>query len=219
MHFLNSDRVGKMSLITGIIAILLFSTMGISDVNALDLSNADKLSSHGQNIKCVHVIIGCGTQGAVESSGDTIINGKKVGSENINGNGVEAETAIIVKLNINCRSDHPVATCESIASNFEPRDFKIIVTGLNPEPSQFAGSSSPTKVSIDPGDYEVTEDTDNLNGKAVFVDDSGDSINPMALIFFDHPPDFSDGCSGTIHFLETKVCTITNSLFIAGLTN
>jgi hypothetical protein len=70
-----------------------------------------------------------------------------------------------------------------------PSDFTIGVTGNNPSPSSFPGSSSGTEVTLGQGSYQVTETgiADNYN------------------------PTYSSACSGTISAGQTKTCTITNT--------
>ena len=67
-------------------------------------------------------------------------------------------------------------------------DFTITVSGNNPTPSSFAGSSSGTTVTLNPGRYSVTENL--LSG---------------------YTSSMSGDCSGTIDNTgETNECTITN---------
>jgi hypothetical protein len=68
-----------------------------------------------------------------------------------------------------------------------PSDFTITVDGNNPNPAMFAGNSSGTIVSIEPGSYNVTEVGPSGYGQTNSVD-----------------------CSGTISLGENKTCIITN---------
>ena len=68
----------------------------------------------------------------------------------------------------------------------QPSDFTISVTGNNPSPSSFRGSSSGTVVRLDPGSFNIAE---NLN--------------------FDYITTYL-GCSGTITESQTLTCTIIN---------
>ena len=70
----------------------------------------------------------------------------------------------------------------------KPSDFTISVTGNNPSPSSFSGSSSGTSVTLRAGSYKVTE-TERPSGYTTI---------------------YSSGCSGTLDAGETKQCTITN---------
>ena len=68
----------------------------------------------------------------------------------------------------------------------QPSDFTISVTGNNPSPSSFRGSSSGTVVRLDPGSFDIAE---NLN--------------------FDYITTYL-GCSGAITESQTLTCTIVN---------
>ncbi|MDQ4018007.1 MAG: hypothetical protein M3129_05645, partial [Thermoproteota archaeon] len=75
----------------------------------------------------------------------------------------------------------------------QPSDFTITVSGNNPTPSSFTGSSSGTTVQLSPGKYKVTE--------------SGSTTNYNSTL--------SNGCSGTIREGETNECTITNTYSVS----
>jgi YVTN family beta-propeller protein len=72
--------------------------------------------------------------------------------------------------------------------NKKPSDFTITVTGNDPSPSSFSGSSSGTSVTLRPGSYKVTE-TERPSG---------------------YTTRYSSGCSGTLDAGQTEDCTITN---------
>jgi YVTN family beta-propeller protein len=75
----------------------------------------------------------------------------------------------------------------------KPSDFTITVSGNNPTPSSFTGSSSGTTVQLSPGKYQVTE--------------SGSTTNYNSTL--------SNDCSGTIREGETNECTITNTYSVS----
>ena len=76
----------------------------------------------------------------------------------------------------------------------QPSNFRITVTGNNPDPASFDGSAQGTFVALDPGDYDVTEATP-----------------PPA------PPGLtlvtarSSDCTGTINDGDFRTCTMTNA--------
>ena len=49
-------------------------------------------------------------------------------------------------------------TCPQGFTCPQPSDFTMHVTGNNPDPSSFSGSSSGTTVTLNPGNYNVAED-------------------------------------------------------------
>jgi hypothetical protein len=76
----------------------------------------------------------------------------------------------------------------------DPSDFGMEVTGNNPNPATFDGSSSGTDVDIGTGRYSVDETVPTLpSGQTLTTTKSAD-------------------CSGTINAGESKTCTVTNTL-------
>jgi len=71
--------------------------------------------------------------------------------------------------------------------NLSAANFTIHVNGTNATPSAFPGSASGTNVTLNPGSYNVTEDS--VSG---------------------YTTSFSANCTGTILSGETRSCTITN---------
>src|SRR5262245_63441108 len=69
-----------------------------------------------------------------------------------------------------------------------PSDFTLSVTGNNPTPPSFDGSSSGTTVTLQPGRYSVTE-------------------KPLP----DYTSSSSNDCTGNVQAGQTKQCTITNT--------
>jgi YVTN family beta-propeller protein len=87
----------------------------------------------------------------------------------------------------------------------KPSDFTITVSGNNPTPSSFDGSSSGTTVTVNEGSYNVEEE-------------EGPYISPD-YVPGRYTPSYSSGCAGTIQAGETVNCTISNKYnpFIPGI--
>ena len=81
-----------------------------------------------------------------------------------------------------------VTSNDGSSSTKKPSDFTITVSGNNPSPSSFSGSSSGTSVTLRAGSYKVTE-TEGPSG---------------------YTTSYSSGCSGTIDAGQTEECAITN---------
>ena len=84
----------------------------------------------------------------------------------------------------------------------QPFDFTMRVTGTtgngNPNPATFAGSPDGTNVTLNVGDYNVTED----------FEDSASS--PLKVV-----KHFGEGCSGTIDTAgESRECNVTNEFIV-----
>ena len=63
-----------------------------------------------------------------------------------------------VTCNPNDISTRAAEACQNIAIALPPNEFNIVVTGNNPKPSEFPGSSVPVVVTLGAGNYEVTEE-------------------------------------------------------------
>lgn len=101
----------------------------------------------------------------------------------------EPETAelTVVKL-VTCDFVNlPLDLCPS------PDDFTMNVAGNDPSPSSFPGSSAGTVVTIEPGQYDITEIAPPTPPGVEF--DGGT---------------FSMDCTGDINAGESKTCTVTN---------
>lgn len=71
--------------------------------------------------------------------------------------------------------------------DYEAGDFTMLVEGTNVSDSEFAGSEDGVEITLDAGEYAVTEDGPSGYGLTA-----------------------SEDCSGTIGVGETKTCTLTN---------
>ncbi|NOJ29901.1 MAG: hypothetical protein DA328_07025 [Nitrososphaeraceae archaeon] len=89
---------------------------------------------------------------------------------------------------------------------YGPEDFTITVTGNNPYPSQFPGSSEGTLVTLGAGDYEVNESVTLGLGTDLDVSVSGDcTINQQ-----------EEKLEETIEGRQSQICTITNLITFDG---
>ena len=129
------------------------------------------------------------------------------------GNAVEPTATLAVTKTVTCTPNDTlqpaVVACQIILSSVLPSSFNIVVTGNNPNPSEFAGSSVPVDVSLGAGDYEVTEEapfvpppagagitlTTNFSGACTDVNPN----NPQ-----------STEATGTIEAGESQICNISN---------
>src|SRR5215831_12856809 len=79
------------------------------------------------------------------------------------------------------------ATAKVLGGNNKPSDFTINVSGNNPSPATFPGSSSGTTVTLKPGTYSVS--ASGLSG---------------------YTTTYSSGCTGSINEGKNINCTVTN---------
>src|ERR671910_1194928 len=98
------------------------------------------------------------------------------------------------------------AACEAILNSVPPSLFNITVTGNNPSPSEFPGSSVPVNVTLGAGDYEVTEEVPfviptqagvSTSRTTNFAGDCTD-VNPIDTL--------STEATGTIEAGESQIC-------------
>lgn len=103
------------------------------------------------------------------------------------GSELEKAELTVIKL-VTCDFiDLPLELCPS------PNEFTMNVAGNDPSPSSFPGSSQGTVVTIEPGQYDVTEVAPPTPPGVEF--DGGT---------------FSTDCTGDIATGESKTCTVTN---------
>jgi hypothetical protein len=124
-----------------------------------------------------------------------------------------------VECDSNGGSPNDAAVCDFVEANISPEDYEMTVTGNNPTPSQFPGSSTGTKVQLEEGDYIVDEvlastaqlqidlDTDNIITTTT-VDDSSDCEG-----VFNQNDAFQEAI-GTISAEESHTCAITNTITV-----
>ena len=106
--------------------------------------------------------------------------------------------------------------CQFILSNAPPSSFNIVITGNNPNPPEFLGSSVPVVVTLGAGDYEITEEVPIVSfpdGASItlttnFAGDCRD-VNP------NNPQ--STEATGTIQAGESQICDISNDYRTATL--
>jgi hypothetical protein len=124
-----------------------------------------------------------------------------------------------VECDSNGGSPNDEAVCDFVEANISPEDYEMTVTGNNPNPSQFPGSSTGTNVQLEEGDYVVDEvlastaqlqidlDTDDIITTTT-VDDSSDCEG-----VFNQNDAFQEAI-GIISAEESQTCTITNTITV-----
>ena len=135
------------------------SLSGLATDDEAQASDEDKIAASGSD------------GGDRPSSSDTDFRVVCINNNN-NNNVVEGEepptppttpptATLSVKKTVTCTSfsnfPQTVQACETILNTILPSSFNIVVTGNNPNPSEFAGSTVPVVVTLGAGDYRVTE--------------------------------------------------------------
>jgi len=144
------------------------------------------------------------TQSETETGHLTVIK-EVICHDDVNGNGftntVLQEQAVLT--NIQYVPVGPVAgPCfdNEFISQFEPQDFEFTVTGNDPNPETFPGSSSGVVVTLGAGSYEVQE-----NPPSIIAPPFNVSIETIK----------TGDCSGTISAGDSKTCTFTNEVTLS----
>jgi len=124
-----------------------------------------------------------------------INNSLDITNTNQTGESQTQTTLNVIKL-LTCILENESVPC----GEFEAEDFTITVTGNNPEPSEFLGSSEGTLVTLGTGEYTVSELND-LIGVSVLTEFSGDCTQSDQY-----------EAQGTIANGEEQTCTIENTV-------
>ena len=120
--------------------------------------------------------------------------------------------------------DAIIAGTGAPSGQITPNDFNITVTGNNPNPSQFNGSSTAVVVTLDPGSYNVTdigypsvtdalsEIIDEFQGISTIIQTttfSGDCTQILINL---------QTATGTIAAGDSQICNIQNAFIINAMT-
>ena len=126
----------------------------------------------------------------------------------------EPNATLAVKKTVTCTptdtSIEAFGACGFILGSAPPSLFNITVTGNNPNPSEFPGSSVPVTVTLGAGDYEVTEEVP-------FVTPRADASITRTTNFAGNCTDVnlidiqSTEARGTIEAGESQICEISNN--------
>ena len=117
-------------------------------------------------------------------------------------------------------SDTAVCDFAEASANFpEPSEYHITVTGNNPDPSDFPGSSAGTPVEIDVGDYTVTEEL--ASTAAIQAELGATSVITTTTATGDCTPNFGPNqnflsATGTMTSGGSEECTLINTVIING---
>ena len=100
-----------------------------------------------------------------------------------------------------------------------PNDFNITVTGNNPNPSSFNGSSTAVVVTLDPGPYNVTDIGYPSVPDALFavINEFGlTGITPIITFTgnCEQIPNFIQRANGTIAAGDSQICVIDNGFIV-----
>ena len=135
----------------------------------------------------------------------------------------EQQATVTVTKIVRCDSSLGIpsddSVCQFVLENVDPNQFDLIVTGNNPNMTSFQGSANGTDISLDPGNYTVSEssfdtmDIRNQLGETAIVTISTDS-NGDCLSQFNQVDTFQEA-KGTISNNESQSCEIINTIDVS----
>jgi len=232
MYKESKDKLKKSTLVISTVAILLMVT--ITSAPTLSSSAFDLgLISKDNNIGSIDTssLFNC-VGAAITCDNDNTVNNEVAINNGTNGGGNGPGTLFVDK-EIRCVStdgtpsnDEVCEFAESLSSFPSEDEFEFTITGDNPDPSQFIGSSTGTTVTIRAGAYEISE-TNNIElGQLTFLAGalsiSTDSIDisPSGSVgdcVYTGSTDFdSTVATGSMTEGESLECTIINTVTIDG---
>lgn len=135
----------------------------------------------------------------------------------------EQQATVTVTKIVRCDSSLGIpsddSVCQFVLENVDPNQFDLIVTGNNPNMTSFQGSANGTNISLDPGNYTVSEssfdtmDIRNQLGETAIVTISTDS-NGDCLSQFNQVDTFQEA-KGTISNNDSQSCEIINTIDVS----
>jgi hypothetical protein len=133
------------------------------------------------------------------------------------------QATVIVSKVVRCDSSLGIpsddSVCQFVLENVDANQFDLVVTGNNPNVTSFQGSANGTNISLDPGNYTISEtlfdtmDIENQLGESAVVtiltDSSGDCSSQFNQV------DTFQEAKGTISNSELQSCEIINTVDVS----
>jgi hypothetical protein len=135
----------------------------------------------------------------------------------------EQQATIIVTKIVRCDSSLGIpsddSVCQFVLENVDANQFNLVVTGNNPNMTSFQGSANGTNISLDPGNYTISEtafDTMNIENQlgetaivTVLTDSNGDCSSQFNQV------DVFQEAIGRISNSELQSCEIVNTIDVS----
>ena len=135
----------------------------------------------------------------------------------------EQQATIIVTKIVRCDSSLGIpsddSVCQFVLENVDANQFNLVVTGNNPNMTSFQGSANGTNISLDPGNYTISEtafDTMNIENQlgetaivTVLTDSNGDCSSQFNQV------DIFQEAIGRISNSELQSCEIVNTIDVS----
>lgn len=111
------------------------------------------------------------------------------------------------------------SVCQLVLENVDANQFNLVVTGNNSNMTSFQGSANGTAISLDPGNYTISEtlfdtmDIENQLGETAIVTISTDSNGDCSSQF--NQGDMFQEAKGSISNGELQSCEIINTVDVS----
>ena len=135
----------------------------------------------------------------------------------------EQQATVIVTKIVRCDSSLGIpsddSVCQFVLENVDANQFNLVVTGNNPNMTNFQGSANGTNISLDPGNYTISEtafdtmDIENQLGETAIVTVLTDSNGDCSSQF--NQVDAFQEAIGRISNSELQSCEIINTIDVS----
>ena len=135
----------------------------------------------------------------------------------------EQQATIIVTKIVRCDSSLGIpsddSVCQFVLENVDASQFNLVVTGNNPNMTSFQGSANGTNISLDPGNYAISETAfdamtiENQLGETAIVTVLTDSNGDCSSQF--NQVDVFQEAIGRISNSESQSCEIVNTFDVS----
>ncbi len=135
----------------------------------------------------------------------------------------DQQATIIVTKIVRCDSSLGIpsddSVCQFVLENVDANQFNLVVTGNNPNMTSFQGSANGTNISLDPGNYTISEtafdamDIENQLGETAIVTVLTDSNGDCSSQF--NQVDVFQEAIGRISNSELQSCEIVNTIDVS----
>lgn len=133
----------------------------------------------------------------------------------------ELATLSISKI-IECDSEggnpNDLAVCSYVLNNVFPAVFSFVISGNNPNPSNFPASEEGTEVSIGAGDYRIVENVDDEIIQTIKNELNADELGVIPQFTGDCTPEFPslNSATGSVDAGDSVECNVTNNFVVQG---
>ncbi|MDR4511029.1 MAG: hypothetical protein MRJ93_04915 [Nitrososphaeraceae archaeon] len=132
-------------------------------------------------------------------------------------NGDTGTGTLSITKNVECQVQPGVnpTRCNPINNNVGPDDFTIDVTGGNPVPSSFLGSTDPQEVELGAGNYEVSETPNEVVEGILANPPTGTNRDLIAAFNGECTQNGDFSAAGSIEDGQSQTCNIVNTFEIS----